>query len=331
MDKEDPLYLRLLEKAGVNTTKLRWRLYQLEQKADRVKNSKGVPGALQWMRYGHKICAHCGAVNDHAERVCNRCEQRLPSMFGYRAMRFLSILFPRESPVTLRIAMGLMVLFFLAQLVVDGPSGFWTPSNLSMWLFGSWSNGIPRFPAADEWWRLFSFGLVHAGIIHIGFNTYAANVLGPLAEQQLGRRRMLVLITFAQLGAALATHLWYGNAPFNTMGASGWVTGLLGFDIAFFYLMGEPGRMYRQQLTQWAIFILLFGVFAGANNAAHIGGFVFGGALGLLSGGMRRTSPTEERLWDAGFWASLILWVVVLGFVGRHFITYVTDVTKIVG
>jgi membrane associated rhomboid family serine protease len=178
---------------------------------------------------------------------------------------------------------------------------------------------------------LFSFGLVHAGIIHIGFNTYAANVLGPLAEQQLGRRRMLVLITFAQLGAALATHLWYGNSPFNTMGASGWVTGLLGFDIAFFYLMGGPGRMYRQQLTQWAIFIFLFGVFAGANNAAHIGGFVFGGALGLLSGGMRRSSPTEERLWDAAFWASLILWLVVLGFIGRNFINYVAQVAEIVG
>ncbi len=280
-----------------------------------------MPGSLQWLRYTHKICAHCGVVNDRAERACVSCERSLPSLLGYRAARFLRVVFPKESPVTLRIVMGLMILFFLGQLAVDAPARIMSPSGLSMWLFGSWNRGM-QLPPGDDWWRMLSFGLVHAGIIHIGFNTYAANVLGPLAEDQLGRRRTLVLITFAQFGAAFATHLWYGNSPFNTMGASGWVSGLLGFDIAFFYLLGEPGRMYRQQLTQWAIFILLFGVFAGANNAAHIGGFVFGGGLGLFTGGRRRATEAEDRLWDAAFWACLVLWIVVLGLLGRNFFTY---------
>ncbi|MCF6283625.1 MAG: rhomboid family intramembrane serine protease, partial [Candidatus Hydrogenedentes bacterium] len=163
-----------------------------------------------------------------------------------------------------------------------------------------------------NWWRVMTFGVVHGGIIHIAFNCYAMTVLSGTSEVNLGPKRTLVLITVSQLGAAFATWYWYlqlhGESVF-TMGASGWVSGLLGYALVYTWSLGPAGARYRSQLVQWGIYILLFGFFMGANNAAHIGGALAGAVVGYIQNRPARSTKAEDWAWDGAFWACTAIWL----------------------
>ncbi|MBI2421215.1 MAG: rhomboid family intramembrane serine protease [Candidatus Hydrogenedentes bacterium] len=310
--KDDPKYLLLLEKLGFNTTRLRWKLYKLEQRRERVQHNGLMPERMRWLQYGHKICRHCGAVNDRSDPKCCRCEKRLPSLALYRLSRFLGFMVPEAAPTTVFVFMALCALFFSASLTIDGFSALLSPGP-SLALLGAWSD-MPETGMTGPW-RILTFGLIHGGILHIAFNIYAMINLGGLTEGQLGPKRTLVLITIAQIGAALGTWVWYVQMQdhgFLTVGASGWVSGLLGYAIAYFYTMGRMGDLYRRQLTQWAVYILLFGYFMGANNAAHIGGFVAGAALGAIADRRGRRTKIELQIWEGAFWLCAGLWLVAI-------------------
>ena len=47
--------------------------------------------------------------------------------------------------------------------------------------------------ATGEWWRLISAMFLHAGLLHIAFNSYALYIVGGVVEQELGRWRFAVL------------------------------------------------------------------------------------------------------------------------------------------
>jgi len=315
MPESDPLYLRVLEKLGFNVTRLRWKIYKLEQRRDRLKNSGVMPERLRWITFRHKICRQCGAVNDRDDKTCYKCERRLPSLLGYRVGRLFGFMIPESAPHAIIIFLALSVLIFGANILLDGPGAILSPSSDTIYLLGGFI--INGQTGAFDWWRAITFGVVHGGIIHIAFNCYAMTVLASLSEANLGARRTLVTITVSQLGAAVATWFWYlrihGESVF-TVGASGWVSGLLGYAIVYTWFLGDSGAAYRRQLTQWAVYILLFGYFMGANNVAHIGGALAGAAIGVVQNRRGRTSKAEERAWDLAFWASAALWVVCLGY-----------------
>ena len=44
--------------------------------------------------------------------------------------------------------------------------------------------------ATNEWYRLFSVSLVHAGLLHLGFNMYALMVLGNPLEAAFGKNKV---------------------------------------------------------------------------------------------------------------------------------------------
>jgi rhomboid protease GluP len=135
-----------------------------------------------------------------------------------------------------------------------------------------------------------------------------------------------VLITGSQLGAAFATWFWYfrmSGEGVYTVGASGWVSGLLGYAIVYTWSLGAAGEVYRRQLTQWAIYILLFGFFMGANNMGHIGGAIGGAMVGFVENRRGRTSPTEARAWDAAFWVSAVLWAASIVAQGVYFAQHI--------
>jgi rhomboid protease GluP len=313
---EDPLYIRILEKLGVNTTRLKWKLYQKERKVQDIARTGIRPKGLQWLSYPHKICSHCHAINDKEARECSSCNRRLPNMLIYKISRLLTSAASGESPVIIQGFLGLMLLFFAIEISFGGFSmeNIMMPDNYGLQVLGAFTTHI--FQGPFQWFRWTAFGLLHGGLIHIGFNGYALYQIGPIIESQIGRARMLVLITVSQLGAALACYLWYFEInKINTLviGASGWVFGLLGFGIILFHRMGIPS--IRNQLSFWAVFMLGFGFMVGGiSNAAHIGGMLGGMLIAILPAGGNVRMPGIDKAWAIIALFSILLWSVTIVF-----------------
>ena len=176
-----------------------------------------------------------------------------------------------------------------------------------------------------QYWRALAFGLYHAGLIHIAFNLFALSQIGPIMENQVGRSRMLVVITGCQLTAAAGSYFWYGlvqGTPLvPTLGASGWIFGLIGFGIAYFHTGGPSMRIYRDALVRWVVYMLIFGfIVPRVNNAAHLGGLAGGLLLGWFPEAHPRQHAAVRYFWSAAFWVSLLLWLVTAVFLAHSIV-----------
>ena len=138
-----------------------------------------------------------------------------------------------------------------------------------------------------EYWRLLTVALVHGGVLHLLMNMYALWIVGPLAEALYGRALFLAIYLTAALGGSVASFL---ALPNPAVGASGAVFGLFGlvFAATFFHkpLLRAQARAITSQIGVLIVINLLIGFgigsFARIDNAAHIGGLLVGGWLGLL-------------------------------------------------
>src|SRR5690606_30230400 len=198
---------KFLEKLGVNTTRLQWKLYQWERQRESRAAGGKPPTKLNWWNYPHKFCHNCRAILDRDARTCPSCGKRVPSYAVYRTLRLLGIVTPEGGAATVNIFLVAMAVVFLLMIVMQGVSALMRPSMPTLLVFGAWHPLI--IERYGEYWRWMSFGLVHGGIIHFGFNAFALSQVGPLVESHTGRKRMLTIITVTQFTSALATHLWY--------------------------------------------------------------------------------------------------------------------------
>jgi rhomboid protease GluP len=311
---QDPLYIRILEKLGVNTTRLKWKLYQKEKQIQDAARGGIKPKGFQWLSYPHKICSHCHAINDKESRECSSCNRRLPNMFIYKITRLLASSGPSDRPLVIQGFLGLMFLFFAIQVSAGGfeMGNIMMPNHVGTVILGAFTADI--FTSPFHLFRWFAFGLLHGGLIHIGFNSYALYQIGPIIESQIGRARMLVLITITQFGAAFACYLWYFKIQhINTsvIGASGWVFGLIGFGIVMFHKMGIEAA--RNSLLKWTAFMLIFGmVVGGISNAAHIGGLLSGMGLAMLPMGGNQRKPGIDKAWNIGSIISILIWLITI-------------------
>lgn len=142
--------------------------------------------------------------------------------------------------------------------------------------------------ARGEYYRLLTSMFLHADILHLLFNSYALYVLGQDVERLYGSGRFLLIYFLSGLGGSLVSFAWiFGDPRALSVGASGAIFGLIGAEIAFFYIHREMfGTMGRQQLRN-LVMVAGFNLILGftiriINNQAHIGGLVFGFALGSL-------------------------------------------------
>jgi len=323
MDRESRFF-EILEKLGFNTTRLRWKLYQWQKRRDNKQNRSWLPTSLHWLTYPNKHCLRCGKLVDGDAKVCPQCDRRVPSLAMYRVQRLLGMAQPGSaSQSTIVVFLVVMVALYLLEIVMEGGSAVWFPSPLTTRIFGGWTASLAI--GYQEYWRYLSFGLAHFGILHIGFNSYALMQVGPLVENEIGKSRMLVVITVTQLTAAFGSQFWYFNLGRNpmmlTVGASGWLFGLIGYGIALFWVSHGMARVYRNVLAQWAIYALVFGFFLGFNNAAHLGGLIGGLVLGFLPLGDTRRTQAFGYVWNAAAILSVVLWCITLVFLAKSIIT----------
>ncbi len=139
--------------------------------------------------------------------------------------------------------------------------------------------------AVGEIYRLVSVTLVHANLVHLGFNMYALYLLGPLVERAWGTRTFGMIYVLSAAAASTASFLF---SPNLSVGASGAVFGLVGVVLAgtrvYRPVLDRRTRALIPQLGSIVVINLAFGfLFAGTvDNAAHIGGLVAGLWLGLF-------------------------------------------------
>jgi rhomboid protease GluP len=322
MDRESRIF-EILQKLGFNTTRLRWKLYQWEKRRENRQKGIQLPASVHWLKYPNKHCLHCGKLVDGDARRCPQCDRRVPSLLTYRIFRLLGLTQPGSAPPTIMVFLAVMVVLFLLEIAMQGVSAVMSPTRFTLLVFGAWN---PLLAIIEhQYWRYLGFGLSHIGIIHIGFNCFALMQVGPLVESQIGKSRMLVVITVTQLTAAFASQLWYynlhGSVHSLTAGASGWLFGLIGFGIALLWSSQGSAKMYRDVLVQWAIYALIFGFFIGANNAAHIGGMAGGAILGFLPMGDTQRTRAIGQVWNAAAIISGAMWCITIAYLAVSIIS----------
>lgn len=132
-------------------------------------------------------------------------------------------------------------------------------------------------------WTLITHVLVHADIMHFGYNMFALLLFGTILEYAIGSRRFLVVYIASGLAAGIAGVFLYTAA----IGASGAVFGVLGC-LAILrprlvvWVMGAPMPMIVASFV-WVL-IDFIGMFSYDNVAheAHLFGLGLGAAAGLL-------------------------------------------------
>ena len=147
--------------------------------------------------------------------------------------------------------------------------------------------------------------LVHAGLLHVGFNVLMLVVTGRAVEPVLGRWRFLLLYVVGAYAAAAAQWAVEPTSLVPMVGASGAVSALVA---AFALLFGRskvrhPDPRVARLLgvlwlaAGWIGLQVLFGWFAAASTgvsiatAAHVGGFVAGLVLTPLLLAQRANPP----------------------------------------
>ena len=126
--------------------------------------------------------------------------------------------------------------------------------------------------ATNEWYRLFTVALVHAGLMHLGFNMYALMVLGNPLEAAFGKNKMLIIFFFSLLTGSL-TSAYFASASSYSVGASGAIFGLFGALAIVGKRIGADTRsIYVIIGINFAIGFLLGGI----DWKAHLGGLIGG-------------------------------------------------------
>ena len=197
---------------------------------------------------------------------------------------------------------GINVAIWLLGLL-GGPGALMGGSPLAV-PFGLFGPAV----AAGQWWRLFTSGFLHSGLLHVGLNMAVLYMLGPGLERVLGKLGFVSLylagLTAASLGALLLSP--YGL----TVGASGAIFGLMGATIVGQRASGI--NPWRSGIIGWVVINLIFTV---AVPGISIGGHLGGLAGGVIAGVVlfrRRIRPLVAELACfglAGVFVVAALWV----------------------
>ena len=126
--------------------------------------------------------------------------------------------------------------------------------------------------ATNEWYRLFTVALVHAGLMHLGFNMYALMVLGNPLEAAFGKNKMLIIFFISLLTGSL-TSAYFASPTSYSVGASGAIFGLFG---ALAIVGKRIGADTRSIYVIIGINFAIGFVLGGVDWKAHLGGLIGG-------------------------------------------------------
>jgi len=290
-------------------TKVRWRLHIAERDAASAKNV--LQNRARVFTYENRLCV-CGQLAAPDEKRCSKCGRRLPGPLGYAISRAVGIVVPESAMLA---SAGFLVANLALYAVMlargGGLRALLSFDGALLWRYGANFSLLWR----HEPWRLVTSCFLHINLIHLAFNVFALVRLGPLLELPLGAGRFTVLYVLTGVAGSLASALWHQDAPVLSAGASGALCGLMAAGAVYGYRRGGVlGRQVGRYLLEWGVWVAVFGLVAGADNAAHAGG----AAAGVVFGFLLADRQTARRLPDA-LWGALAL-LVALAVLGCFFL-----------
>lgn len=219
---------------------------------------------------------------------------------------FSAMLKPNQYNRSTLIFIGINLSVFVA-MAISGVSVF-EPSNEDLL---KWGANFRPSTTAGEWWRLLTACFVHIGIFHVALNMYALLYIGVLLEPLIGGIRLAVAYLVTGLLASVMS-LWWHELIISA-GASGAIFGLYGVFIALLAGGLVEKNVRKDLLTSMLLFVgynLIFGLKAGIDNAAHIGGLIAGLLFGFaLLPGLK--NPEEKTIKNASLTIAALVVVLV--------------------
>ncbi|MBN1774088.1 MAG: rhomboid family intramembrane serine protease [Deltaproteobacteria bacterium] len=273
---------------GLNPIKVRWKLEAWRGRMQARRDELAMRAEL--VRRRQQNCPQCGRLSEGGERRCPSCGASLEGRTTL-ALRRIGLALPDFVSVSSLLAVAILAVYARTAGAQADAGWFELRIDTLVRFGGQW----PPLVDAGEWWRLGTAIFLHAGVLHLVFNLLALSQVGPAVETIFGRSRMLFFFMLTGLLASLASYAVGRNAV--SIGASGAIMGLIGVAAGWGHRAGTGrGRDIRNRMLQWAVYTMLFGLMIGADNAAHLGGFVAGAGLGLVSRPVWSDGPWRRRL-----------------------------------
>jgi membrane associated rhomboid family serine protease len=134
---------------------------------------------------------------------------------------------------------------------------------------------LPSFEylqVTNQWYRLFTVALTHAGLLHLGFNMYSLMVLGNPLEAAFGKNKFLIVF-FTSLLTGSLTSAYFAPIYGASVGASGAIFGLFGAMV----IVGQKiGADIRSIVVIIGINFVIGFAMGGVDWRAHLGGLIGG-------------------------------------------------------
>jgi membrane associated rhomboid family serine protease len=182
-------------------------------------------------------------------------------------------------PIT-RLLLIINIAVYLLQQVYNDPLIVW----LALWPF----NTPASFVSSFQPWQVITYGFLHGGLLHIGFNMLGLYIFGSEIERVFGSRRFLIYYLGCLFAAALtqlAISAFSGGPAMPTVGASGGVFGLLlAYGLIFpkrtvlliFPPIPMPAWLFVTIYGLLELYLGVTGTQAGVAHFAHLGGMLGG-------------------------------------------------------
>ncbi|KAA9166726.1 rhomboid family intramembrane serine protease [Amycolatopsis acidicola] len=176
----------------------------------------------------------------------------------------------------------------------------------------------PRAVAGEsEWWRLFTSGFLHYGLLHIAVNMFSLWILGRDMEILLGKVRFAAVYLLSLFGGGVSVYL-FDDSNRATAGASGAIYGLLGgILIAVIRLRLNPAAAIGTIVLNIVISVSVPNI----SLLGHFGGFVVGA---LVTAAMVYAPAKNRVAWQSAAVAVVLVALVALVFYGNAQLAGVT-------
>ncbi len=173
--------------------------------------------------------------------------------------------------------------------------------------FGSWvyEKGamITEVVLRDgEFYRLFTAMFLHADIQHLVNNMIMLALVGAIVENYTGHAFFFFMYMLAGLFGNMISMAYEikNNLRWVSLGASGAIMGIVGFVVVWIIINRKAFIKNRNMIVRLVLlfaFVIQACFFqAGANTAAHLGGFLTGFVLGIINIVVLKNEKTMEGL-----------------------------------